>query len=129
VLLQNANHDDRRRSRDHAALLTRVGRVESITALDGGAEAPPSATALVGELRLLVPMKGLIDVDAERARLTKQQVKVRAELARAEGKLANANFVNNAPPTVVQQEKERAGDFGRQLEQLEEQLEKLASYA
>jgi valyl-tRNA synthetase len=74
-------------------------------------------------------MKGLIDVDAERARLTKQQVKVRAELARAEGKLANANFVNNAPPTVVQQEKERAGDFGRQLEQLEEQLEKLASYA
>jgi valyl-tRNA synthetase len=129
VLLQNANHDDRRRSRDHAALLTRVGRVESITALDGGAEAPPSATALVGELRLLVPMKGLIDVDAERARLTKQQVKVRAELARAQGKLANANFVNNAPPTVVQKEKERAGDFGRQLEQLEEQLEKLASYA
>ncbi len=129
VLLQNATANDRRRARDHLALLARLGRIESVTALANGEEPPQSATALVGDMRLLVPMKGLIDVDAERARLEKQQARLRTELVRAEGKLANASFVRNAPPAVVQQEQERAGEFGRQLEQLQEQLAKLASYA
>ena len=71
-------------------------------------------------------MKGLIDVDAEQARLSKQLDKVRGELAKAEGKLGNENFVNNAPPAVVSQERERARDFQRQIEQLTEQVEKLA---
>ena len=83
---------------------------------------PPSSA---GSLRLLVPMKGVIDVDAERARLEKQLDKVKTELARAEAKLANDKFVNNAPEAVVTQERERAADFSRTIVQLNEQLEKL----
>ncbi len=129
VLLQGALPADVRRVSLYAALLARLGRLESINILDDGEEPPPSATALMGDLRLLVPMKGVIDVDAERARLMKQQAKLKAELAKAEGKLANDRFVSNAPPAVVHQERERAGDFGRQLAQLDLQLEVLSRYA
>ena len=80
---------------------------------------------MLGDLRLLVPMKGLIDVEAERERLSKQLAKIEAEIAKARGKLDNENFVNNAPEAVVNQERERLADFERQREQLLEQLEKL----
>jgi len=125
VLLENATAEDEQRARRHAALLSRVGRVESVEIVAAGEEPPPSATALLGETRLLVPIAGLIDVAAERARLSKQRGKVEADLAKARGKLANDNFVNNAPAAVVAQEQERQVDFERQLASLDEQLEKL----
>jgi len=125
VLMVGAGDDDRRRATDHLPLLQRVGRVESVTVAEAGEETPPSATALLDDLKLLVPMQGLIDIDAERARLDKQVQKLEAEKAKSEGKLGNENFVNNAPPAVVEQERERLGDFKRQLEQLAEQRQRL----
>ena len=76
---------------------------------------------LLGDLRLLVPMKGVIDVDAERSRLEKQRDKVRADLARTSGKLGNESFVNNAPADVVTQERQRAVEFEKTIAQLDEQ--------
>ena len=125
VVLQNANEADKRRAERHALLLQRVGRVESVSNLADGEEPPAAATALLGDMRLLVPMKGLIDIDVERARLDKQLDKVRAELARATGKLGNENFVNNAPAEVVTQERARAAEFEKTIAQLTEQLAKL----
>ncbi|MDJ0940028.1 MAG: valine--tRNA ligase [Woeseiaceae bacterium] len=129
VLLENASTEDQRRADQHAALLGRVGRVESVTVLADGEQPPASATALLGDMRLLVPMKGLIDVDAERARLERQKSKVEAEIAKARGKLGNENFVNNAPEHVVAQEKDRLADFDAQRAALDEQLKKLANLA
>ena len=126
VLLQHSSADDRKRSAAHASLLRGVGRVESVTVLGADEEPPAAATALLGELRLLVPMKGVIDVDAERARLEKQLDKVNVDLARTNGKLGNEKFVNNAPVDVVTKEKLRAADFEKTITQLNEQLEKLA---
>ena len=125
VILDNASERDRDLADRHRVLLQRVGRVESVDVLASGSEPPASATALLGETRLLVPMKGLIDVDAERARLEKQVTRVRADLAKAEAKLGNEKFVNNAPPAVVTQERDRKADFEQQLEALSEQLGKL----
>ena len=125
VILENASEADQRRAAEHASLLERVGRVESVTLLAAGEQPPASATALLDDTRLLVPMKGMIDVDAERKRLGKQMDKVQADLSRARAKLDNPNFVNNAPADVVTQEKQRAADFERQVAQLSEQLEKL----
>jgi len=126
VLLQDSSAEDRKRSETHAGLLRGVGRVESVTVLGANEEPPAAATALLGELRLLVPMKGVIDVDAERARLEKQLDKVNVDLARTNGKLGNEKFVNNAPVDVVAKEKLRAADFEKTITQLNEQLEKLA---
>ena len=114
-----------RRASRCPSLLERVGRVESVTLLANGEEPPAAATALLDETRLLVPMKGMIDVAAERKRLGKQMDKVQADLSRARTKLDNPNFVNNAPADVVTQEKQRAAEFERQVAQLSEQLEKL----
>jgi valyl-tRNA synthetase len=129
VVLQHASDADRERASLHALLLQRVGRVESVDVLAEGDEPPPAATALLGDMRLFVPMKGLIDVDAERARLDKQLEKTRAELAKANGKLANEKFVNNAPAAVVTQERERVADFEKTITQLTEQLAKLDELA
>ena len=125
VILQGASAADRQRVESQTLLLQRVGRVESVDILADGAEPPASATALLGDMRLLVPMKGLIDVDAERARLMKQHDKVTIELKKSTGKLGNDKFVNNAPPEVVTQERERVQEFERTIEQLNEQLGKL----
>jgi valyl-tRNA synthetase len=125
VVLQNANETDKRRVERHALLLQRVGRVESVSNLADGEEPPAAATALLGDMRLLVPMKGLIDVDVERARLDKQLDKVQTEQARATGKLGNESFVNNAPADVVTQERTRAAEFENTIAQLTEQLSKL----
>ena len=129
VILQGASESDQDRANAEALLLQRVGRVESVRLLEDGEEPPAAATALLGDMRLLVPMKGLIDIDAERTRLKKQQEKVNVDLQRSSGKLSNEKFVNNAPPEVVTQERERIAEFERTIAQLAEQLEKLDELA
>ncbi|MGB5719653.1 MAG: class I tRNA ligase family protein, partial [Woeseiaceae bacterium] len=129
VLLQQASEQDKQRVEQNLLLLRRVGRVESVAELAIDEEPPVSAAALLGEMRLLVPMKGLIDVDAERTRLRKQLEKAEAELARAKGKLGNENFVNNAPAEVVTQERARATEFEKTIAQLSDQIAKLDEFA
>jgi valyl-tRNA synthetase len=129
VLLQHASDSDRARAEQQALLLQRVGRVESIEILADADEPAAAATALLGDMRLLVPMKGLIDVGAEKARLDKQMDKTRAELAKANGKLGNERFVSNAPAAVVEQERERVAEFEKTITQLTEQLQKLDELA
>lgn len=125
VILQHASDSDVARSKRHARLLERVGRVESVTVLGDAETAPNAALALLGNMRLLVPMQGLIDVDAERQRLGKLADRATKDLARSRGKLENPNFVSHAPAAVVLQEKERVAEFERQLAQIREQIEKL----
>jgi valyl-tRNA synthetase len=125
VLLEQAGAEDLQMAIRNQLLLRRVGKVESVRALEAGEDAPPSATALLGSMRLLVPMAGLIDVAAEQSRLGKQREKTDIDLGRARAKLANENFVNNAPESVVTQEKERVIAFEQQIAQLDEQLARL----
>jgi valyl-tRNA synthetase len=125
VLLVDSSDNDRLFAERNALLLRRVGRVESVRALDATEEPPASATALLGNMRLLVPLAGIIDKDAEKARINKQRERIAIDLARSKGKLGNEKFVNNAPADVVTQEKQRVDEFERQISQLDEQLERL----
>ena len=127
ALLQNASADDLARVEKHRTYLERLAGLESITALAAGASAPQSASALVGELTILVPMAGLIDADAEIERLTKKLEKTRIERDKIAKKLANENFVKNAPPDVVTQDRERIAEFERTLASLESQLARVRS--
>jgi valyl-tRNA synthetase len=113
----------------HRPYLARLAGLESLRRLDAGETPPPSATALAGELRLHVPMAGLIDAAAELERLTKLVAKTRAEVGKARGKLANESFVNHAPADVVAQERERVARFERDLANLDEQLARVRSLA
>ena len=102
--------------------IERLANVSGLAALAAGEPEPESAVALLGELRILVPMAGLIDVAAEAARLGRRIAKLQQDLGRTEAKLANPSFVANAPAAVVLQERSRIADFSRELAGLEAQL-------
>jgi valyl-tRNA synthetase len=86
---------------------------------------PPSSAALVGDLALLVPLAGLIDPASELQRLSKRLQKLDQELTKTREKLANDNFVRNAPADVVAQEQQRLSDFGRARAALGRQIEQV----
>ncbi len=127
VLVANASAQDRDWIVQARPYLDFLAKTASITVLDDAAEAPESAMALVGDMKLLIPMAGLIDKDAELKRLDKEIAKLRGDIARIEGKLANPNFVDRAPAAVVQKEQQRLSEQGAALAQLVAQQTKIAS--
>jgi valyl-tRNA synthetase len=86
---------------------------------------PQSATALVGELTLLVPMEGLIDAAAEAERLSKVLAKSNQDLTKLRAKLSNASFVRNAPEDVVAKDRERVAELEHAIAGLTAQLERI----
>ena len=125
VLLKGAGEHDKAYAERYRAYLERLAGIETLTVLAPDAVAPESATALVGEMSVLVPMAGLIDIKAEVERLSKLLVKAEQELAKTRVKLSNENFVRNAPPEVVKTEREREADFERQARSIKAQLDRL----
>ncbi len=93
--------------------------------MEAGEQAPESAIALLGDLRILIPMKGLIDKDAELARLAKEIARIEKDLPRVEGKLNDPSFAAKAPPQVVEKEKAKLAEMRSSLQQLMEQREKI----
>jgi valyl-tRNA synthetase len=125
ILLRNASAQDQEYAERHRASLEKLAGLENITVLPEGTHPPESAIALVGELSVLVPMAGLIDAAAEAERLGKQLAKAQKDLALTQKKLANENFVRNAPPEVVEQERTRIADLERTVTNLTAQLERV----
>jgi valyl-tRNA synthetase len=125
VLLKNGDERDKQRLEENAPFLKKLAKLADITWLPTGDEAPLAATALVGELEVLVPMAGLIDKDAELARLAKEIDKLEKERARIAGKLGNSSFVDKAPAAVVAKEREKLTAQQQALQKLQEQAEQL----
>ena len=125
VYLHNGKDSDRERLTANHNFMCRLAKLEGITWLNAEDSAPASATGLVGDMEILVPMAGLIDKDAEIERLGKEIEKLRKEVARGEGKLRNPNFVDKAPDDVVAKEREKLDDHRSQQARLEEQMEKI----
>jgi valyl-tRNA synthetase len=125
VMLRNGDERDKKRLEQNAQFLTKLAKLAAITWLPPGEEAPVAATALVGELEILVPMAGLIDQDAELARLGREIDKLKKELARLKGKLDNASFVDKAPAEVVAREREKMQAQQQALETLQEQEQRI----
>jgi valyl-tRNA synthetase len=130
LLLQDGDADDRARAARFDAQLRFLSRLEDISWLEAGAEAPASAAAVIGgggkpALHLFVPLEGLVDLDAERVRLDKELKRVEAELAKSAGKLSSDTFVRNAPAAVVEQERQRLADWTAQRDALAAQRARL----
>jgi valyl-tRNA synthetase len=109
---------------EQEASLKFLARLESVTAI-ADAEAPRSAMAPYSGLKLHIPLAGLIDIDAERARLAKEIARVEGEIRKSESKLASETFVQNAPIAVVGQERARLVDWSAQRDALREQSRRL----
>ncbi|NJO15399.1 MAG: valine--tRNA ligase [Thioploca sp.] len=125
VLLQNGSAADQRKLNDYSSLLTRLARLETITWLNVHTTAPESAIALVGELRVLIPLAGLIDKDAELNRLQKEMGKLHQELEKCQNKLNNPNFLTRAPQEIIDKEQQRVAEMNASLQQLNAQAERI----
>lgn len=127
IIVANASAEDLRRLADFEPLLSKLAKLESVRVLAAGEEAPMSATTLVGEMEVLVPMAGLIDKDAELARLDKEIGRLQGEVQRVGGKLANEGFVAKAPAEVLEKERAKLAEAEQALAKMVEQRGKIAA--
>jgi len=125
VLLTRGDDEDKEFLTANTQYLVKLAKLESVAWLDDPDSAPPASMQVVGDMEVLVPLAGLIDVDAELGRLDKEQEKLGKEIARLNGKLGNARFVENAPADVVAGEREKLSNAENTLAQLTEQINKL----
>ena len=125
LVLQGGSAEDRTLAKITGPLLNRMAKLSSIEWLEPGAEPPPHALQLVNELRVMVPLAGLIDVAEESARLTKEIGKREDDLKRLNGKLGNDKFVANAPAEVVEKERQKAAEHTTAIATLTAQLKQL----
>ena len=125
VLLTNGDATDAELLQRNQAYLNSLAKLESITWLDDADTAPESATALVGEMKVLIPMAGLINKEDELARLNKQLEKAEKELIGVEGKLSNQNFISKAPEAVITKQHQRAAELNALIDSLNEQITRI----
>ena len=125
LLLQGGDSNDRDLAVACEPLVKRLAKVESIEWLAEGATAPANALAVVGTLKVMVPLAGLIDLAAEKERLRKEVDRLTGEVQRINNKLANVKFVANAPADVVAKERAKVADATGKLQTLEAQLRSL----
>jgi valyl-tRNA synthetase len=122
VLLKAPAERDRANVARHRSYLEKLAGLQSIAILEPGVAAPQAATAMVGELTILVPMADLIDAAAEADRLGKRLTKARQDLEKTRAQLNNKNFVDHAPVAVVAALRERATELERTAVGLQAQL-------
>ncbi len=125
VLLRQGGPGDQQRLQDYRPYLMQLAKLDSIEWLEADAVPPAAATQLHDDLEILVPLAGLIDVEAERSRLDKEIGKLQAGLRAVEGKLNNAKFVDNAPAAVVAKERDKQQQLTGALAALEQKLTEL----
>ncbi len=109
-------------------LITSLGKVESIDIRNPGTETPApkmSATAVVGANKVFVPLEGVVDPDAEIARLEKETAKIGKELSTVENKLNNESFIEKAKPEAVEKQKNKKAELKSKMEGLTEALDKM----
>ena len=126
VLLKNGNKQDQAFLQHNELLLKQLAKIDTITWLTTDTTPPQAATALVGELQILVPLKDLIDVSAETSRLKKELMKLDKELEKINHKLTNPNFVDRAPKHVVEQDNIRREELEKMRETLCVKMQELA---
>ncbi|MEO7051308.1 MAG: valine--tRNA ligase, partial [Rhodanobacter sp.] len=127
LLFADGDASDRARVRKFATQIAFLARTEAPQWSEAGSSEPAAAAAVVGTLRVMIPLAGLIDLAAEKTRLSREIARIEIEIKKCEGKLGNANFVAHAPAEVVAQERQRITDWNTTVTALREQAQKLSA--
>jgi valyl-tRNA synthetase len=125
ILLEHASDEDLLFLGRNQHYLSKFGRFESVTVLQTNAQSPESATALVGKMRVLIPLGSFIDADAELRRLEKELEKTDKEIAGVNGRLSNAAFVEKAPTEVIEKAQAQLSDALQTRKSLLEQADRI----
>ncbi len=127
VFVKTSSDEEWQLIQANAGLIRFLANASDITAIQDEAALPPTAMQLIDGHAVHAPLASLIDdPDAELARLVKRKTKTLQEIVKCEAKLSNQNFVANAPPAVVEQERARIADFKHEVAQIEEQEQRVA---
>lgn len=129
VLLDNISDEETARLSRIENQFKSLAKVDTLTIVNAGdgadKELPLSSSSMVGQLKVLVPMKGLIDPTAELNRLAKAQEKLVKQAESLRSKLSNESFVSKAPANVVESEKAKLAEMDTQLAEMSKQIEQL----
>jgi len=126
ILVQNGSESDLEKLENNRAFISTLAKLQNIELLDSKIIPPESAITLVGEMKILIPLAGLIDKEAELKRLNKEIDKVRKECEKLSSKLDNPNFIAKAPVDLVEKEQQRVIELQAALTKLEAQATKIA---
>ena len=123
LVLSGAGKATRARAEHHGDIIRRLARLDAIEF----AKAPPKGAAqfVIGEVTAALPLAGVIDMAAERARLGREIDKAQAEIAKIDARLGNAGFVAKAPPEVVEESRERRDSFEAAVRKLQTALKRV----
>lgn len=127
VLIQGASDEQQASLVRIDSQFKALAKVDSLTLVGENDEVPLSSQALIGSLKVLVPMKGLIDPTAEIARLQKVRDKLQAQADGIAKKLSNEGFVAKAPANVVEAERAKLAELQGQIGEVDRQMEALQS--
>ena len=125
--IQNLKTSDEAYIKNNLSIITTLAKLESIKQLSENDSAPESATALVGEMKILIPLAGLVDKEQEILRLNKEIDKLIKHQQQYSGKLNNKKFISRAPKAVVEKEQSKLSSVEKALGNLELQLKKILS--
>lgn len=117
--IRNITPELKERAEKYKPLLMSLSKIAHIHYLSKEEEVPVSATAVLGDIELLIPMADLIDKQAELARLAKEVAKLDKDISLAEGKLTNPAFTDKAPAEIIEKEKEKLAQAKLAKEKLE----------
>ena len=123
--VQDFNTVDQTYLNNNTNILKSLSKMQTINKLSPNDEAPESATALVGEMKILIPLAGLIDKEQEIVRLNKEIEKLNQQKAQFESKLNNEKFVSSAPKEIVNTERTRLASTQNAITDLSTQLKKM----
>lgn len=126
VFLRGGEEQGQNYLQSNLMYLQKLAKLENIEWLSAESEAPAAATGLYGNVEVLVPLAGLIDVSAEQARLEKEIGKLEAGLKAVSGKLNNEKFVSNAPDAVVAKERQKKQELQAASDALKTKFEELS---
>ena len=123
---QGGNKSDKKRSNELTNLIKESAGLESLEWMPSNNELPPSATVVVQDLKILIPLEGLIDPIEESKRLTKKIEKISQEHEMLSSKLNNKKFIDNAPKDLVKDQQDRFDLISKELNNLEGQLKEIS---
>jgi valyl-tRNA synthetase len=128
ILIEGATANDLEFLQRNTAYLTKFGRFESLSIVEPGSTSPESATALVGDMRVLIPLGSFIDANEEIARLNKELEKTQKNIDGVQGRLNNPAFTDKAPDAVIQKAQEQLSDAQATKTTLLEQIQRMKQF-
>ena len=125
IIINDASNTDSRRLESLGSFILNLASVESIIQKDTSDDIPKSAFALFNQMKIYIPLEGLVDIEEEKARLEKKLVKLNQELKSVQDRLSNDTFVEKAPTEVVEELKGNLKSLMSDQTRIEEQIKLL----